>query len=121
MTWAGRPGAAILGAMRRMPRTRQWGPDDLAGGPVDQVFAQVRARVPGLAVARLAVAHAGDDDNVYFLGGSSAPDLVQVDTGPGGLPPFLVEADGRAGRVTARGVAEAVAAVVARLGRDASR
>ncbi|MET9693834.1 hypothetical protein ABZY81_36300 [Streptomyces sp. NPDC006514] len=96
-----------------LSRTRSWGPGDLTGGPVDQVFAQVRQAVPGLAIERLAVTRASDDDNVYFLGVGSVPDLVQFDTGPGGQPPFLVEAGHR---VVTSEVAEAVAAVSAGLG-----
>jgi hypothetical protein len=45
-------------------RGRPWGPDDLTGGPVDDVFAQVRVVVPGLVVERLQVNHPADDDNV---------------------------------------------------------
>lgn len=85
----------------------------MTGGPVDEVFAQVSRVVPGVIVERLAVTNAGDDDNVYFVGDESAVDRVQVDTGPGGQPPFLIEADGR--MVTSE-VAEAVATVVAWLG-----
>jgi hypothetical protein len=61
-----------------------------------------------LIVERLAVTHASDDDNVYFLGDESVLDRVQLDTGPGGQPPFLVEADYR---VVSSDVAEAVAAL----------
>jgi hypothetical protein len=53
----------ILGVMGIM-RGRPWGPDDLTGGPVDDVFAQVRVVVPGLVVERLQVNHPADDDNV---------------------------------------------------------
>ncbi|MFG1812087.1 hypothetical protein [Streptomyces sp. NPDC049040] len=94
-------------------RTRLWGSSDLTGGPVDQVFTQVRHAVPGVIIKRLAARHAGDDDNVYFLGDESAVDRVQVDTATDGQPPFLVEADDR---VVTSEVAEAVATVVAWLG-----
>jgi hypothetical protein len=107
-------GTAILGAMgRASSHTRSWGPGDLTGGLVDQVFAQVRDAVPGLIIERLAVAHASDDDNVYYLGDGAILDRVQLDTGPGGQPPFLVEADDR---VVTSDVAEAVAAVSRGLG-----
>lgn len=98
---------------RASGRTRSWASGDLTGGPVDQVFAQVRRAVPGLVIERLAITHAGDDDNVYYLGDGSVRDRVQLDTGPDGRPPFLVEADHR---VEALDVAEAVAAVFAGLG-----
>ncbi|MGW4139881.1 hypothetical protein ACWELV_24225 [Streptomyces mirabilis] len=51
--------------------------------------------MPGLVIERLTVTHASDDDSVYFLGDESALDRVQLGTGPGGQPPFLVEADDR--------------------------
>ncbi|MEU1618495.1 hypothetical protein ABZ479_14505 [Streptomyces sp. NPDC005722] len=98
---------------RALGHTQSWGPGDLTGGPVDQVFAQVRRDVPGLVVERLAVTHAGDDDNVYFLGDESVLDRVQLDTGPGGQPPFLVESDDR---VVTSEIAQVVAVVCAWLG-----
>ncbi|MCX4804278.1 hypothetical protein OG594_21975 [Streptomyces sp. NBC_01214] len=67
-----------------------------------------------MAIERLAVTWASDDDNVYFLGVGSVPDLVQFDTGPDGQPPFLVETDHC--RAVTSEVAEAVAAVSAGLG-----
>ena len=98
--------------MGRM-RGRPWGPDDLAGGPIDQAFAQVRAVVPRLVVERLQVMHPGDDDNVYFLGDEHGLDRVQVDTCPGGRPPFLIEAGER---LETSDVAQAAAAVTSWLG-----
>ncbi|SEF55321.1 hypothetical protein SAMN05216223_101315 [Actinacidiphila yanglinensis] len=80
---------------------------------MDEVFARVRRAVPGVALARLAVPHAADDDNVYFLGDASAPDRVRLDTWPHGRPPFLIEADERR---TTSDVDEAVAVVLAWLG-----
>lgn len=98
---------------RALSRTRSWGQGDLTGGLVDQVFAQVRQAVPGVIIERLAVTRASDDDNVYFLGVGAVLDRVQFDSGPGGQPPFLVEADRR---VVTSDVADAVAAVSAGLG-----
>ncbi|MFE7095176.1 hypothetical protein [Streptomyces erythrochromogenes] len=95
-------------------RTRSWEHGDLTGGPVDQVFAQVHRSVPGVVIERLAVKRASDDDNVYFLGIGAVLDLVQLDTGPDGQPPFFVETDSC--RVVTSEVAEAVAAVSAGLG-----
>ncbi|MFD5142425.1 hypothetical protein [Streptomyces sp. NPDC058401] len=96
-----------------MSRTRLWEQGDLTGGPADQLFAQVRQAVPGVVIERLAVTHPADDDNVYFLGVGAVLDRVQLDTGPGGRPPFLIEADCR---VVTSDVTEAVAAVSAGLG-----
>ncbi len=94
-------------------RGRPWGPGDLAGGPVDEVLARVRTVVPGLVVERLQVTHPADDDNVYFLGDEHGFDRVQVDTGPGGRPPFLIEAEER---FETSDVAEAAAIVSSWLG-----
>jgi hypothetical protein len=94
-------------------RGRPWGPDDLTGGPVDEVFAQVRVVVPGLVVERLQVMHPGDDDNVYFLGDEHGLDRVQIDTCSGGRSPFLIEAGER---FETSDVAEATAAVASWLG-----
>ncbi|MDX3078081.1 hypothetical protein [Streptomyces sp. MI02-7b] len=66
-----------------------------------------------MIIERLAVAHANDDDNVYYLGDAAILDRVQLDTGPDGQPPFLVEADDR---VVTSDVAEAVAAASRGLG-----
>ncbi|MBV1856608.1 hypothetical protein [Catellatospora tritici] len=75
----------------RRLNTRPWSPENRTGGPVDDLLDGVRARFPRLVVERLVLAHAGDDDNVYFLGDAEHFDRVQVDTHPGGNAPFLVE------------------------------
>ena len=98
----------MFGAMG-LSRGRPWGPDDLTGGLLDEVFAQVRAVVPGLVVERLEVKYPVDDDNVYFLGNENGLDRVQIDTWPGGRPPFLVEADYRFETSDVAAVAAAVA------------
>ncbi|MFG2335376.1 hypothetical protein [Streptomyces yangpuensis] len=99
--------------MGRALSTRSWEQGDLTGGPADQIFAEVRQTVPGLIIERLAVTRPADDDNVYFLGDGAVLDRVQVDTGPDGQPPFLVETD--FSRVETSDVVEAVAAVSAGL------
>ncbi|MFF3084141.1 hypothetical protein ACFVRB_03700 [Streptomyces nojiriensis] len=66
-----------------------------------------------MIIERLVVTRASDDDNVYYLGVGAVLDRVQFDTGPGGQPPFLVEAGCR---VVTSEVAEAVAAVSVGLG-----
>jgi hypothetical protein len=98
-----------MGSMRGRP----WGPDDLTGGPVDEVFARIRTVVPRLVVERLEVMHPSDDDNVYFLGDEHGLDRIQVDTHPGGRPPFLIEATER---FETSDAAEAAAAVTSWLG-----
>ena len=92
---------------------RLWGPGDLTGGPIDEVFVRLRVTVPGLVVERLQVTHPGDDDNVYFLGDERGLDRVQIDTGSGGQPPFLIEA---AERFETSDVVEAAAIACSWLG-----
>jgi hypothetical protein len=74
---------------------RSWQPADRTGGPLDEIFDDLRHHLPDLLIDRLVMAHAGDDDNVYFLGTPTRPDLVQIDTDPDGQPPFIIEADQR--------------------------
>jgi hypothetical protein len=74
-------------------RGRTWQSTDRTGGPLDEVFDDVRRHVPDLLIERLNVAHAPDDDNVYFLGIPARPDLVQINTDADGQPPFTIEAD----------------------------
>src|SRR5258708_31631538 len=71
-----------------------WTAAQRTDGPLDDVLDEVRRRVPGLVVERLLVSHRADDDNVYFIGDQRGRGRVQVDTRPGGQPPFLIE-DGR--------------------------
>ena len=72
-------------------RGRPWTGADRTGGLVDEVFDQLRRRIPGLAVERLEVTHPADDDNVYFIGDEHGLDRVQLDTAPGGQPLFYIE------------------------------
>jgi hypothetical protein len=76
-------------------RGRPWTTADRTGGPLDQILDELRAQIPALVVERLHQLHAGDDDNVYFLGTGTDLDRVQVETASGGQPPFLIEADQR--------------------------
>lgn len=91
----GRPALVAHGALTVnacLVRGRIWRPSDDTGGAIDDVFAALRRQIPNLLIERLRVMHAGDDDNVYFLGTVDLPDLVQIDTAPNGQPPFTVEA-----------------------------
>ena len=78
-----------------MNRGDRWTAADRTGGPVDEVFDQLRERVPGLAIERLQVTRPADDDNVYFIGDQHRLDRIQIDTRPAGEPPFLIENGGR--------------------------
>lgn len=103
----------MLGNMRG----RLWAFTDRTGGPVDDLFDQLRQHVPDLIVERLEVTHPGDDDNVYFLGNAAGFDLVQLDTGPEGRPPFLIEATQR---IETHDLAEAVGTIRAWLSSTAT-
>jgi hypothetical protein len=77
------------------PRDRRWSATDRTGGHVDQVLDQLRQLVPGVIVERLQVTHPADDDNVYFVGDEYGRDRIQIETAPGGQPPFVIEDGGR--------------------------
>ena len=72
-------------------RGRPWTNADRTGGPIDEVFSQLRELVPGVIIERLEVTHPAEDDNVYFIDDQHEFDRVQVDTNPDGQPPFLIE------------------------------
>jgi hypothetical protein len=76
---------------------------------VDELFDQLRARIPGLAVERLTVTHPADDDNVYFIGDERRSDHIQLDTGPGGEATFYIENGGRHQTADAREAADIIA------------
>jgi hypothetical protein len=76
-------------------RGRPWTGADRTGGPVDEVFDQLRLHIPGLVVERLEVTHTADDDNVYFIGDEHGLDRIQLDTAPAGQPYFYIENEGR--------------------------
>ncbi|MFB7911595.1 hypothetical protein ACFC1T_34700 [Kitasatospora sp. NPDC056076] len=94
-----------------LTKGRLWGTADRSGGPLDAVLGGARRLLPGLTVERLQVTHPGDDDNVYFLSIDSS--CVQVDSGPHGRAPFIVEG---VTRTETSDPAEAFAAVCAEFG-----
>lgn len=71
----------------------EWGPTDLTGGPLDEVFTALRRAFPDIHVERLTVTHAADDDNVWFITRAGGGQELQVDSMPHGAPPFLLESD----------------------------
>ncbi|MER7843448.1 hypothetical protein ABTZ03_05795 [Kitasatospora sp. NPDC096077] len=71
--------------------SREWSPDDLTGGPLDDILREARRTAPGLRVRRPTVPHPGDDDNVYVLTVGSWEERVQLDTGRNGGPTFVVD------------------------------
>ena len=99
--------------MQRPPaRARPWQVGDRTGGPLDEVLDALRQQHPDLVVERLTTTHPTDDDNVFFFGFGQIHNVVQVDTGPAGQPPFSIEADDR---VDTAQPAEALVAIQTRL------
>jgi hypothetical protein len=94
------------------PASRLWQATDRTGGPLDNLLDLLHHHHPDLVVERLGKTHPGDDDNVYYLRLGQTADIVQVDTGPHGQPPFTIEADDR---VDTTEPTEALAAIQARL------
>ena len=74
-------GSAVLSAMNRGDR---WTAAAGTGGPVNEVFDQLRERVPGLAIEHLQVTRPANDNNVYFIGDQHRLDRIQIDTPPSG-------------------------------------
>jgi hypothetical protein len=74
-----------------MAGSRPWSPDDRTGGPLDDILHSVQARFPDATVSRMVGSHPADDDNVFWLQRTGVE--VQIDTGPAGTPPFMVEGD----------------------------
>jgi len=70
---------------------RPWTSDDRTGGPLDEIFRSVQSRFPDAVVSRLVGTHPADDDNVFWVRRAGVE--AQIDTAPGGAPPFTVESD----------------------------
>jgi hypothetical protein len=65
---------------------------------VDAVFDALRAEFGEMVIERLVGTYPADDDNVYWLTIGQPPRFngwpkVQIDTYPGGHPPFLLEGE----------------------------
>jgi hypothetical protein len=70
-----------------------WGPGDLTGGPIDEVFDALRARFADLWIERLRVTHPADDNNLWYLGLRGRDEDVQIECAPDGRSPFTLESD----------------------------
>ena len=95
------------GVRERMSGSRTWEPSDRTGGPLDDVLDRVRSRFPEVTIDRLVSSHLADDDNVYWLRLGAIE--VQVDTGPDGALPFVVESDRPGSRLSTFDPAQALA------------
>jgi hypothetical protein len=85
-----------------MAGARPWTPDDRTGGPIDEVFAGLRAEFRVLVIERFVGTYPAADDNVFWLSLGPSPrfrggESVQVDTWPDGRPPFLLEGERQRG------------------------
>ena len=69
-------------------------------GPVGLIVAAVRQVFPDLEVRRLAVTHAGDENNVWFITRPASSVELQLDSMPDGAPPFLLESDANRDRTS---------------------
>lgn len=100
-----------------MAGARTWVAADRTGGPLDEVFDQLRSKFEELVIERLVKTHPADDDNVYWLtigppqrGPHHPWEEVQVDTAEGGCLPFLLEGKRDLGeRITANDPQQALA------------
>lgn len=82
---------------------------------VEAVFAELRRRLPSIRIDQLAVKHPADDDNLWFIK-AEVDREVQLDSHPGGRPPFLIEGDLPGQRQEATEVSEAVDLILRWLG-----
>jgi uncharacterized protein (DUF433 family) len=84
----------MIGVMSRPPfRGRPWGPADRAGGVLDAVLDELRVQVPDVVIERYDPWNKTEDDNLYFVGDSTAYELVLINTNSSGGGPLLIESD----------------------------
>ena len=79
---------------------------------VDNVFTELRQRLPSVTIERLEVKYSADDDNVWFIKAEAGRE-VQLDAHPDGHPPFHVEGDSAGQRCETSRVEEAVELIIA--------
>jgi hypothetical protein len=81
-------------------------PDDLTGGPVDELLTRLESAFPDAVIERLHATRAADDNNVWFIRSSTESSAeVQVDCHPGGHPPFTLEGVGQRFEASSPGTA----------------
>lgn len=82
---------------------------------VQDVFSELRRRLPEVAIERLAVKYPADDDNLWFIRTEAEKD-IQIASHPDGRPPFLIEGDSLNQRHETSELDDAVATILAWLG-----
>jgi hypothetical protein len=61
------------------------------GGAVDQLLPALARAIPGVSIERLQVTHAGDDDHLWYVWSMRPAEPIQIEVGPSGDAPFLIE------------------------------
>ncbi|MBY8878021.1 hypothetical protein [Actinacidiphila acidipaludis] len=69
---------------------RVWLPGERTGGSLDEVFQRVRDAVPSLAIECLEGPLGTDDERRFFLRVGGSLEAVEVESRPGGRPPFII-------------------------------
>ena len=59
---------------------------------IDLIIERLKAGLPGIRVDQLIVAHAGDDDVIWFIRCPGKDGVVQIES-PSGFQPFLIESE----------------------------
>src|SRR5690242_3879615 len=98
----------MIGDMPRPPfRGLPWGPADRTGGVLAVVLDEPRVRVP-VVMERHDPFNPTEDDNLYFIGDSTAYELVLITCGENGGGPLDLEDEERV-RLDTEDFADAVA------------
>jgi hypothetical protein len=86
---------------------------------IDSIIAQVRRRLPAVAVTQMHKSHPGDDDGIWWFRLPNVAKDIQIESSSGNCP-FIVEHDDMqttAEAITATSVAEVVENIVMYLER----
>ncbi|MFJ9609077.1 hypothetical protein ACIRS1_22335 [Kitasatospora sp. NPDC101176] len=89
--------------------TRVWTAGHTTGGPLDDVFRLVRARVADVVIERRVKQDEADDDDLFLIRMVTNPEPLELECRPGGRPPFIVSDE--YSWIDARDSAEAAEAV----------
>jgi hypothetical protein len=84
------------------------GHSDCVTTQIAQVLGSLLISAPGVSVSRLVVKFPADDDNLWFIRQHQGGPELQIECGPDGRPPFVIESDRHDARHTAATVADAL-------------